>query len=171
LFDTTTANGFGQALVYVNNYLGQNQSAYGLHDDDLAVIIVARHHSTPYAFNDAMWAKHSAGLTQLAGLNDPNTKQPPAVNLYNSSAHRDGLFNRGIMLDELLKRGVHLAVCQVGTFNAASMIAASQGGDIPAIIAELTANRLANSHMVPAGIVAINRAQERGYSFTYVAGP
>ena len=30
---------------------------------------------------------------------------------------------------------------------------------------ELAANLLANAHLVPAGIVAVNRAQERGYSF------
>ena len=29
---------------------------------------------------------------------------------------------------------------------------------------ELTANLVANARMVPAGIVAVNRAQERGYT-------
>jgi intracellular sulfur oxidation DsrE/DsrF family protein len=32
---------------------------------------------------------------------------------------------------------------------------------------ELIANVVNNSHMVPAGIVAVNRAQERGYSFAH----
>jgi len=170
LFDTTTAEGFGQALLYVNNFLGQNRSAYNLQDADLAVVIVARHHSTPYALNDAMWAKYGAGLTQLTGFNDPNTKQPPAANVYNSPAYGAALLNRGVMLDSLLKRGVQLAVCEIGTYTAASMIAPGAGGDVAAINAELTRNCLANTHMVSAGIVTINRAQERGYTFAYAAG-
>lgn len=37
-------------------------------------------------------------------------------------------------------------------------------------LAELIANRVANSHMVPTGIVTVNHAQERGYAFAYAAG-
>jgi intracellular sulfur oxidation DsrE/DsrF family protein len=36
------------------------------------------------------------------------------------------------------------------------------------IIKELTEHLVPNSHMVPAGIVAVSRAQERGYTFSYV---
>jgi hypothetical protein len=32
---------------------------------------------------------------------------------------------------------------------------------------ELIANIVTNAHMVPAGIVAVSRAQERGYTFAY----
>ena len=34
-----------------------------------------------------------------------------------------------------------------------------------AVYKELTSNLIRNSHMVAAGIVAVNRAQERGYTF------
>src|SRR4051812_43471792 len=43
--DTTTPEGFGQAMLFVNNYFGLNHDSYGLQDADLAVVIVARHHS------------------------------------------------------------------------------------------------------------------------------
>ena len=42
------------------------------------------------------------------------------------------------------------------------------GGNADAIFKELTENLIPGGHMVPAGIVAVNRAQERGYSFSYV---
>jgi intracellular sulfur oxidation DsrE/DsrF family protein len=32
---------------------------------------------------------------------------------------------------------------------------------------EMAANLIPNARLVPAGIVAVNRAQERGYSFVY----
>ena len=42
------------------------------------------------------------------------------------------------------------------------------GGNVDAIVKELTSNLVPNGHMVPAGIVAVSRAQERGYTFAYV---
>ena len=170
IFDTTTPQGFGQVLLFVNNYLNANKNGYNLQDADLAVVVVVRHQSVSYAFTDAMWAKYGAGLAQHSGMNDPNTKQPPTVNIYNSSSYGTTLLSRGVMLDGLLKRGLQLAVCDVATGAAAGMAATATGGDRAAIKAELMANRVANSHMVPAGIVAVNRAQERGYAFAYAAG-
>ena len=48
------------------------------------------------------------------------------------------------------------------------MIAKGGRASTDDIYKELAANLLANSHLVPAGIVAVNRAQERGYTFAYV---
>jgi len=54
-------------------------------------------------------------------------------------------------------------VCQ--TRNLAGTIASAVGGNAESIYNELVANVVSISHMVPAGTVAVNRAQERGYSF------
>jgi intracellular sulfur oxidation DsrE/DsrF family protein len=56
----------------------------------------------------------------------------------------------------------------MATRAAAQLIAQKSGGNVDAIYKELTDNLVANGHMVPAGIVAVNHAQERGYSFVYV---
>ena len=37
--------------------------------------------------------------------------------------------------------------------------------DVEAVYKELASNLIRNSHFVAAGIVAVNRAQERGYAF------
>ena len=47
-------------------------------------------------------------------------------------------------------------------------IARGAGGNPDDIYNELVSNLIPNAHIVPAGIVALARAQERGYSFTYV---
>jgi intracellular sulfur oxidation DsrE/DsrF family protein len=138
-----------------------------LQNSDLAVVIVARHNSTPFAFNDAMWAKYGATIAQRANFTDPKTKQAPTANLYNASDYGPALANRGTTLDSLLKRGVQLAVCKIATRGYAGAIATAVGGNTDSIYNELTANLVSNSHMVPAGIVAVNRAQERGYSFVH----
>ena len=47
VFDTTTPDGFSNALQYASNYFTASKSGYGLKDEDLALVIVARHNSTP----------------------------------------------------------------------------------------------------------------------------
>jgi len=155
VFDTTNPEGFAEALSFATNFFTANKSGYGLNDADLAVVIVARHNSTAFAYTDGMWAKHGVLLAQRAGFVDPATKQPPTVNVHRTR------------LEGLLTRGVHLAVCQMATRNHAGMIAKAAGTDADSVYKELVANLLSNAHMVSAGIVAINRAQERGYSFAH----
>jgi hypothetical protein len=155
VIDTTSPAGFDNALIYVNNYFAASRSGYALNDADLAVVIVARHDSTPFAYNDSMWAKYGKSFTERGGFVDPSTKQPPTVNI-----HRSGL-------DGLLHRGMHLAVCQMATRRLAATIEKAGGPPVDKAYAELIANLMPNSHMVPAGIVALNRAQERGYAFAH----
>jgi intracellular sulfur oxidation DsrE/DsrF family protein len=100
-----------------------------------------------------------------ANFTDPKSKQAPKANLYNSADYGNQLPNRGTTLDSLLKQGVQLAVCSVATRGFAGAIAEAVGGNTDTIYSELISNLLSNSRMVPAGIVAVNRAQERGYSF------
>src|SRR5262245_5917824 len=58
VFDTTESGGMSSALVYAGNFYTANQFDYGLQNSDLAVVIVARHFSTPFAYNDAIWSKY-----------------------------------------------------------------------------------------------------------------
>ena len=55
----------------------------------------------------------------------------------------------------------------MATRNLAGIVAKIAGTNTDAIYAELVGNLLSNAHMVPAGIVTVNRAQERGYSFVH----
>ena len=165
VFDTTSSGGIGTALFYVNNVFLGNESGYGLGNADVAVVIVARHDSTPFAYTDAIWAKYGALLSQRSGFTDPKTKQGPVLNVYNAAGYEAMLPNRGMTVDSLIKRGVHFAVCQMATRNFSGIIARANGTNANDVYTELASNLVGNAHMVPAGIVAVNRAQERGYSF------
>lgn len=161
VFDTTTPDGLGIALQFGGNYFTANQSGYGLQDSDLAVVVVVRHKSTSFGYNDSIWAKYGTYFSTNANFTDPKTKEAPIVNVYGTSGGTSGQPGR---LDLLLKRGVHLAVCQMATRNLAGVIARATGGNADNIFNELGANLLSNSRLVPAGIVAVSRAQERGYT-------
>jgi intracellular sulfur oxidation DsrE/DsrF family protein len=164
IFDTTRPAGFGEALVFAGNFLLVNRSDYGLKNEDLAVVIVVRHLSTPFGYNDAIWAKYGATIAALAEFEDPKTKLAPKANLYNAADYGNQLHNLGVTIDSLTKQGVLLAVCSMATRRIAGAIAKAAGSDAEAVNGELTANLVGNARMAPAGIVAVNRAQERGYS-------
>jgi intracellular sulfur oxidation DsrE/DsrF family protein len=166
IIDTTSPSGLGSALLYTNNFFVANQQGYGLGNADAAVVIVLRHNSTGFAYSDAMWAKYSTAIGEAAGnFDDPKTKTKPTMNVYNSGNYLGTLPNGGVTIDALTGRGVHFAVCQMATRRFAGAIAAAYKLDAEAVYKELTSNLVRNSHMVPAGIVAVNRAQERGYAF------
>jgi len=168
VFDTTTPQAAGGALLYANNFFVANKSGYNLDPADLAIVIVMRHFSTPFAYNDAIWSKYGAILSELVEFTDPKTKQPPSTNLYNATGYDFSLPNFGTTLDSLIQRRVQFAVCDLATHFFAGALADKTKTNADNLYKELGANLIPNSHLVPAGIVAVNRAQERGYTFSYV---
>jgi len=168
-YDTTSPSGYGLALFFARNYFVANASGYKLTDADLAQVVCMRHESTSFAFNDAMWAKYGAALSERAGhFVDPKTKQVPTANVYLASGYGETLPNGNVTIDQLAKRGVRFAVCSMATRAAAQLIATKSSANVDAVFKELTENLVQGGRMVPAGIVAVNRSQERGYSFVYV---
>jgi hypothetical protein len=166
VFDTTTPAGFGAAVAYANNFLTASKDGYGLTDQDHGIIIVARHFATPFAYNDAMWAKYVKAMPPFVVIDDPKTKQRPTMNLYNVGTYGLDLPNLGTTIPDVVKRGVHFAVCQMATRFFAGPLAQGTGGTADAVYNELVANLVGNSHMAAAGIVAVNRAQEHGYTLS-----
>jgi len=152
VFDTTSADAANWGITFANNFFTANASGYGLKDSDLAVVIVMRHNSTPFAYSETIWAKYGENISRLTNFVDPNTKAAAKANVY------------GRQLDALLKRGLHLAVCQMATRRYSTSIAQAVGKTADEVYAEISGNLLPNAHMVPAGIVALSRAQEYGYT-------
>jgi intracellular sulfur oxidation DsrE/DsrF family protein len=166
VFDTTNTDGLGEALGYARNFYTVNDKAYGIAAGELSVVIILRHISTTFGFNDAIWAKYGGIFADRVKLNDPRTKAPALVNLFNTGLKDESLPNGGVTIAELAKLGARFAVCASASHGAASLIAKKMGGDADTVFKELTANLVPNALMVPAGIVALNRAQEHGYTLS-----
>jgi intracellular sulfur oxidation DsrE/DsrF family protein len=165
--DALTGPGAGDALLFAGNFLNMSKSGYQLNDNDNAVVICLRHFATPFAWSDAIWAKYGAAFTELVKLNDPKTGKAPTINLYQKDDYGMQLPNLGTTVDALIARGVHFAVCDAATHFIAGMLAEGTKGNADAIYKELTAATIKSSHYVAAGIVATNRAQERGYALAH----
>ena len=164
VFDTMSADGMFWGLRFANNFYSSNLDPYGLKDSDLAVVIVARHKSTPFGYSSAMWAKYGKYLSEHAEFVDPKTKEPPTVNFYAAPEQSPG---QGVAPDPiggLAKKGAQFAVCAMSTRAISGRIAAGTGAKADEVAKELGSNLVVNGHLVAAGILAVNRAQERGYS-------
>jgi hypothetical protein len=173
--DAVTPNGAGEAILFAANLYDANSSGYSLAPSDLAIVICMRHFATPLAFNDEYWSKYGKGTVEgIKGasrgsivFNDPKTGQPPTKNVYRSAEYGMDLANLGKTITDVLNKGTHLAVCDLATHFFASELAKATGGNAEATYKEFVASALPNSHFVAAGVVGVNRAQERGYTLIY----
>jgi hypothetical protein len=162
--DAATANGAGEAILYANNLYEANKTGYALSEPEVAVVVCLRHFATAFAFNNSIWSKYGKSMSTMLGFTDPKTKQVPTTNLLFSADYGMALPNLGNTIDSVVKRGTHFAVCNMATTFFAGQLAMMSGGNADAIYKELVANTIPNSHMVAAGVVAVNRAQEYGYT-------
>jgi hypothetical protein len=155
VFDGTSPEGVRDALQFTGNFFAGNRNGYGLEATEIAVIVVMRHRATQFAFANAIWSKYGAYLSESEQFVDPKTKQAPAANVY------------AAQIENQTRRGVHIAACDLSTHRLASFIARKTDGKPDDVYGELVAHAMPNVHFVPAGIVAVNRAQERGYALSH----
>ena len=160
LLDTNKAEGVGNALLWGSNYVRTSQTEYGLQPGDLAVIVVVRHRSVSFGYNDAMWAKYGAIISKQLKFEDPKTHEAATTNIYNYGEEGSP---RGTF-ESMAKSGVQVAVCATATRGMAGSLARATGTEVEAVFKELTSNLVQNARMVPAGIITVTRAFERGYT-------
>jgi intracellular sulfur oxidation DsrE/DsrF family protein len=156
IFDSWMADKFGEAIGFAANWVRINKEQYGLTEADLAVVIVTRHGTTPFAFNDAIWTKYGKLFAANMSANDKTAHPNPSTNIYASR------------LANLTRQGVRLAICNLTLSAYTQIIAKETGAEPDAIHAELTANAIGSAQFVPAGIVAVTRAQEHGYALVSI---
>ena len=164
VFDCPTPDALGDAIAFTGNFIRTNKNDYGLEPNELAIVIIMRHRGTPFGFSDAMWAKYGRPLAERSHTEDPHSKLAPKVNMYNSTVYGEALPSRAGTLESLAKQGVQFGICGVSSRGYAGVVAEAVHGNADEIFKELTSNIVTNARIVPAGIVAMSRAQERGYT-------
>jgi intracellular sulfur oxidation DsrE/DsrF family protein len=160
-FDGVTFNE-GFVLAFAANFLNLNHEAYGLSDKDLTAVVGLRHFAMPMALPDAMWAKYRIG--EMMKLDDPATKAPAVRNPY---MHPEGVHLPGSDIPTLTNRGVIFTVCNVALTVFSGMAAKNAGLSADAAKQEWTEQLLPGMNLVPVGVLAVNRAQERGCTYCY----
>jgi len=154
IFDCTSVENGATGLAFARNFLTANTGPiYQLQDSDLNVIVCVRHQASVFGFNDAVWAKYKLGESQKVSEGGvPATKNPHAN-----------------VASDLAKRGVIVAVCGMATTRIARTVAGETGLSAADVEADLKANLVTpTARVVAAGVIVTNRAQEKGFTYTYV---
>ncbi|HVF39565.1 MAG TPA: hypothetical protein VM939_06660 [Gemmatimonadaceae bacterium] len=147
-----------QAMLMANNYLDAYTEAFGAKAGEANAVIGIHGPALSMGFNDAAWAKY--GFGKMYTITDPATKEPAVRNLYATGGN--------LSIDTLQKRGVVFLMCNTALRLRSRGIAAERNESHETVYADLKASLLPGMILVPAMVVAINRAQEKGYTYIRV---
>ena len=147
----------GLALRWAQTFLDTQKASYGRADKDSGVIVGLNGKSIGLVFNDAMWAKYPIAQT-LSMTGSVNPAGPAGTNT----------------IAQLLARGAIILVCQ-NSLRASGQrfLPESQRGDAAARTAfatEVSANLSPGIEVVPAMVVTLQMAQDRGCRYVYAGG-
>jgi intracellular sulfur oxidation DsrE/DsrF family protein len=154
LFHALDAN--DRAMLMASNYLDAYEHEFGAKPGEVNAIIGVHASALNIGFTDAAWAKYGVGKS--ANVMDATTKEPAIRNIFATGGD--------LAVDTLQKRGVVFLMCNTALRLRSRALAKERGEPYEVVYKDLEASRLPGTILVPALVVAINRAQEKG--FTYV---
>ena len=163
IFDVPEPNK-GFAFAWARVFLNTTNEAYGTTDAENSVVVVLRHSGIPFAMKDSMWAKYPFG--ELFKITDPKTQAPAVRNPVANMQPGDFPIG-GVGIDELLAKGALVGVCSIALTLNAGMVAKKLGTDGAAVKQEWVASLFPGVQIVPSGVIAVNRAQEKGCAYCF----
>ena len=154
IYDCVSVENASMGFAFARNFFTANTGPiYQLTDADVNAIVCVRHLASVYGFNDMVWAKYKLGESQKVTEGGVAAAKNPLA----------------AMANDLAKRGVIVAVCGMATGRIARTVAADNGLNAAEVEADLRANLVTpTSRVVAAGVIVTNRAQEKGFAYTYV---
>ncbi|MGH7522109.1 MAG: hypothetical protein ACREMI_12620 [Gemmatimonadales bacterium] len=164
LFDAPDPDG-GTILRHVRTYLDVWRSAYGVAEKDVSVVVMLYARTTPLGLQDAMWEKYQLGAA--LNLTDPTTNAPLVRNYFAhpqpGDAVADGTPESSI--EALQRRGARFLLCNNALLRWSARLEKQGLGTAAEIHADLTAHAVPGVIIVPDVIIAMTKAQERGFGY------
>lgn len=144
-------------------------AATGTPASECSVVVVLRHDAIPFAMEHALWEKYKFG--EVFKFDDPATKTASLRNPFWQPKPNDfvvpGIGPVDIGIDQLQKDGVIFCVCNMAITVLSAVVAANMGMDAATVKDEWLAGVLPGIHVVPSGVWALGRAQEKGCGYCY----
>lgn len=156
---------FAWPRVFLNSNV-----ATGTPEKDCSIVVVLRHEAIGYAFESKLWDKYKFG--EMFKANDPATKTASLRNPFSNPAPDEykvpGVGAIAIGINELQASGVMFCVCNTAITKTVNVLAAKNNVDPAEVRKEFMSALLPGIQLVPSGVWALGRAQERGcgYCFT-----
>lgn len=144
----------GLALRWAQTFLETQKTSYGAADQDCTVVVGLNGRSIGWFFNDALWAKYPT-IGETMGM--PGAKNPQLA-----------------LIASLVPRGVILLACANSIRASGSRFlpapARTDAALVSAFASEVRANLLPGIEVVPAMVVTLQHAQDRGCRYVYAGG-
>ena len=165
----------GVPMYHVRNYLDSYRAAYGLSHPDVDAVVGLYALTVPIALTDAAWRTYALGAA--TGVADAETGKPAERNVFWKP--RPGADHLPIgggplpipndtAVTALQQRGATYIVCNNALNFWAGALAGPAGKSPAAVREELDAHLVPGVVVVPAMVIAIERAQARGVSYMYL---
>ncbi len=156
---------FAWPLVFL-----MTNEATGTPNVDCSVVVVLRHSAIGYAMKNELWAKYKLGEVFKAG--DPVAGTAAATrNPFNAPKPGDykfpGIGEVTIGIQELQAKGVMFCVCSAAITVYSAAVADGAKLDATAVKQEWIDGLLPGIQMVPSGVWALGRAQEKGCGYIF----
>ena len=162
VYDATEFN-HAMPLAWARVFLMSN-TAVGVPAGDAMSVVVLRHAAIPLAMATPLWEKYNFG--ELFQVINDDTKKPHTKNIF-SSAPAGTFPIPGMTIEELMKDGTLFCVCDMAITFYSMQVAAKMGVDAAEVKKEWIAGVMPGITVVPSGVIAVNRAQERGCTYVF----
>ena len=162
VFDSMMPEG-GIPLAWTRIFLETNKSV-GAAESDVTAILILRHESIPLAMEDRLWAKYKFG--EVFKVDDMASNAPLARNAFWKPKPNE-LPLPGMGLNELLDSGVLVGVCDMALTFYSMRVAQTMKMSAEDCKKDWVSGVFGGIQIVPSGVLAINRAQERGCTYCW----
>jgi intracellular sulfur oxidation DsrE/DsrF family protein len=167
-FDVGAMNN-GAPLRRIHQYVDSYTRAYALADQDVSTLFGAHGNGLPFVLADAIWERFELGKRH--GVIDPTTSRPATRNVFLApdASTRRGLVALEASITRLQARGVRFLACN-NTIDAwAQELSRGDKAREAGVRKELIDGLIPGAMLVPAMLVAGNRAQEVGFAYAFLA--
>jgi len=141
----------------------------GTPNKDCSVVVVLRHDAIPYAFESKLWEKYKFG--ELFEAHDPKTNKPALRNPFWQPQPGDftvpGVGNVEIGINQLQANGVQFCVCNMAMTVYSAVVAQQMNLKAEDVKKEWDAGLLPGIQVVPSGVWALGRAQEKQCAYIF----
>lgn len=167
VFDATQPHGI-YPFAWPRVFLLTNE-ATGAAEKECCAVVVLRHTAIPYAFDHSVWEKYKFG--EVFDAPDPKTSKPATRNPFWKPTKGDfsvpGVGPVAIGINELQENGVLFAVCNMAITVFTNSIAEKTKQSADVIRNDWMSGLLPDIQLVPSGVWALGRAQEKGCSYIF----
>ena len=160
VFDAPGVNG-ALPLAWARVFL-MTHNETGTPDSDLSCVLILRHGGIPLAMEDRLWQKYNFG--EVFKVNDDTTKKPMVRNVFYKE---DVMPLPDMSIAGLQKHGVLIGVCAMAIKVYSMGVAKEMKMDAEEVRKDWIAGVLPGIQVVPSGVLAVNRTQEKGCTYCY----